>query len=528
MIKAKASALWLALAAGVSATALGLSRLDWPGSLPSQDQALWRLVTLIAGLAVALRLFSGWFKRPVWLGACALAVAAAAASASLSALSACALFFVAAACTGAALLRRLGLAAGDEAAGTRALLAGSGLLGTAASLLASRPVHFSWVYVLVLAVPVVLSWSGVRDACVPMMHDRRLGRAFGATDWLDVGIATVALVYVVVAFMPEIGHDAMAMHLFVIHQLATQHAWSFDVGSYVWAVMPMLGDWIFAIPYMLGGEAAARLANVGFILVTASLVRELARWAGATESGWRWAVLIFLSTPLTFIEGSSLFIESVWGSFLLAGSLALLVACTAGSGRARHLVAAGLFLGLALAAKAITMTVLPVLLVVLVWRFRYWLQRGSARQVLTGLGLFVCAGAIPYAVAFRKTGNPVFPFFNQVFKSPLFPAGENFESASIFGKGVTWDLPYQATFSAGRLMEAGAGAGGFQWLLLVIPVGIALLLGWQRRPVALMFVALASIAMAFMSVSYLRYVFPSVAILCAVAGVGLSTAPAWS
>ena len=40
--------------------------------------------------------------------------------------------------------------------------------------------------------------------------------------------------------------------------------------TYVWAVMPMLGDWLFSVGYMLGGETAARLINVGFIYFSRS------------------------------------------------------------------------------------------------------------------------------------------------------------------------------------------------------------------------------------------------------------------
>ncbi len=40
------------------------------------------------------------------------------------------------------------------------------------------------------------------------------------------------------------------MHLLIPAYLETKHQWSFDVTTYAWAAMPMLGDWIFSLGYM--------------------------------------------------------------------------------------------------------------------------------------------------------------------------------------------------------------------------------------------------------------------------------------
>ena len=156
--------------------------------------------------------------------------------------------------------------------------------------------------------------------------------------------------------MPEVGHDALAMHLFVPAHLSLRHEWSFDVTKYVWAVMPMMGDWLFSIAYMLGGETAARLINVSFIFILCRLVRDLVLWAGGNAVGARWSVLLFLATPLTFTESSSLYIESVWASFVVAGSLSIFkLLPSAEDNKKIQLPIAGLLLGGALAAKAVTL-----------------------------------------------------------------------------------------------------------------------------------------------------------------------------
>ena len=517
------SAIGLAAALGVGLTAFGLWQLDWPADLPSQDEAFWRLSCLLAGGLLAVLVLHAWLRLAMWAAGSAVAATIAICTGNGLAFMVALWVFASSVIVGRAAFKLLRVAPGPCNYWPFWLLAGAGLCGTAIELTARFRIHYVAVYAMALLLPLIAGSAWVRELARALWAARRQPRTQApAPTWLAAGIASVALVHFGVALLPEQGHDALAMHFVIAHLLALRHLWGFDVTTYVWAVMPMIGDWIFALAYMLGNEAAPRLVNVGFVFMMAWLVRDLVRWAGGNETGGRWGALLFLSTPLVFTESSSLFIDSVWASFVLGGVLALLVACSAGPGKGRSMLQAGMLLGLAMASKVITVTILVPLLVLLAVRHRSWLARQTARHVGAGLALFLALGCVPYVVAFRHTRNPVFPFFNQVFKSPLFLSTENFESASVFGRGLRWDLPYQMTFSAGKMMEAGAGVGGFQWLLVLLPVTLAVILLWDRRALALLFVALGSVVVAFQSVSYLRYVFPAFAMMSAVAGVGLS------
>jgi hypothetical protein len=386
------------------------------------------------------------------------------------------------------------------------------------------PVNYPGVYGVALAVPLVLGWRVVLDKGKSLfIGATKTNQDKLSVNWLDVSIGVIALVYVVVALMPEVGFDALAMHLFIPAHLAQRHQWGFDASTYVWAVMPMLGNWIFSIGYLLAGETAARLINVGFIFVLGGLIRNIVLWAGGTTLGARWAVLIFLSTPLTFTEGSSLYIEAIWASFAVAGTLAVLIACTT-SGKSRfELPIAGLLLGCALDVKAVTFTILPVLLLLLVWRYKSWYKATVLQFVMLGLGLFLVIGLVPYATAWWLTGNPVFPLFNKIFQSPYYLIAENFNNQT-YNSGFTWDVFYRVTFMSGKYLEANAGASGFQWLLLFITMSIVLIVGENRKAITLLLVGILPMAIAFHSQSYLRYIFPSWIILTACIGVGLSVA----
>lgn len=510
------------LLAGAVLTIWGLAHLQWPQALPWFDaEALIRYVGFLFICALLVFIGSWWSRKSALLVGAAVAVGVALLAGALWPLLVTLWFAIASTLLGMFILTVLRIRfEGDS--GLTSLLVGAGVYGTTVGLFAHFPVNYPGVYGAGLALPLMLGWRVIVEES-RYIWTRPTSKSLTEfkINWLDVTIAVVALVHFVVALMPEIGGDALAMHLFVQSHLVQRHQWGFDASTYVWAVMPMLGDWIFSIGYMLAGETAARLINVGFIFILGCLVRELVLWAGGTVIGARWAALIFLSTPLTFTEAGSLFVESVWASFVVAGTLVVLRLSTVSDNTKFELPIAGLLLGYALAAKAVTLTILPVLLLLLMWRYRSWYKTANLPFLALGLCLFLVIGLIPYVTAWRLTGNPVFPFYNYIFQSPYYSNGKDPFGAAVFNQGLKWDVLYQATFRSEKYLEAKAGAPGFQWLLLFLPASISLFTGGHRRAIALFVVGVMSIAIAFHSTSYLRYVFPAWVILIAVIGVVL-------
>ncbi|WP_219915907.1 phospholipid carrier-dependent glycosyltransferase [Pseudomonas brassicacearum] len=395
------------------------------------------------------------------------------------------------------------------------LLVGAGTLGTLTGLAAYLPINYPGLYGTLLSLPLLLGRNHLMAVGRELLGHIQATRSAQTPvqTALDVLICSFACLYVLVAFMPEIGHDALAMHLFIPSQLAQRHQWSFDASTYVWAVMPMLADWIYSIVYLLAGETASRLSNSAFTLLLAWQIHNMTLWAGGSATSARWASLIFLSTPLAFAESSSLHIESAWTAFMMAGTLAILkVSNFTPDPRERlwQLRLAGVLLGFAMAAKAVTLSVLPVLLLVLLWQFRAWAVPGLARALLLGSAGLILAGATPYVSAGYLTGNPVFPFFNAIFHSPLWP-NVNFEPPATFGTGMTWDTLYRMVFHSPQFIEGRVGAAGFQWLLLPTSA-VAVLLSGNRKALCILLVGAGAMFMTFQSTAYLRYVFPSFAL----------------
>ncbi|MCH9789242.1 MAG: glycosyl transferase [Planctomycetes bacterium] len=415
----------------------------------------------------------------------------------------------------------LGITAKDDQCVLR-FLTGAGVYGTLVALLAHFPINYPALYGFALLLPFLINKQVVFKygtqfknwlLCTEVVEEDRF-------NWLGALLTVIAIVYFVIALMPEMGHDALAMHLFVSAHMAHQHGWGFDATTYVWAVMPMLGDFIYSIGYVLGGETASRLINISFVFALTRLIRELVLWGGGDTSTIRWTNLIFLSTPLTFSIGSSLFVESVWSAFTIAGSFVIFRIYSGSENLKSDISLAGMLLGFAIASKAIALMFLPALFLVLLWRWKSWLNSTCFKSTVIGLFLFLAPGTIPYFTAFYKTGNPVFPFINQVFKSEFYPS-VNFDSSTIFGKGLAWDFPYRVIFHTGEFLESHAGGSGFQWLLLLLPAIGFLVLNKNKRISLVLAVAAMSLLLTFQSVSYLRYVFPEWLLLTVVLGCSL-------
>lgn len=506
----------------VGATIWGLSQQSWPGVLPfGLGEAFRGYVTFLLVMFFLVALGARISHRsPIAIGI-ALAAVIALLSGTLWPLAMMLWFALASILFGRAVLLFLRVEK-SSADLTTCFLVGAGVYGTAVGLLAHVPVNYPGVYGVALAAPLLLGWQQAaetaRQAHVWLGASRNTKYGF---DWLGVAIAVIALVHFVITLMPEMMFDALILHLLVPAHLALRHQWGFDPSFYAMALIPMLGDWLFSIGYMLAGETGARLINLGFTYLLAWQAREVVLWAGGKESGAKWAALLFLATPLTFLETSSLFVEPVFSAFVVAGTMAVLrLLSRSQEKRGAELKIGGLMLGLAAAAKAVTLSVLPALLILLLFRWRYWASRYLAPAVMLGLVLFLAVGGIPYVTAWLIAGNPIHPFFNEIFKSPYFPH-INFDNV-LFKSGTGWDLPYRVVFDSGKYLEATNGASGFQWLLL-LPVALVILIFKGRSRALLLFSITAfSVALIFHSQSYLRYAYPASLLLTAVIGVALS------
>ena len=451
-----------------------------------------------------------------------VAMAAACALVGVGPVATVALMTLSAHVLGTALLAWSGGRAGRAAYGPPAsaavrILTGSclwmGLIGATIAL----PLHDGPLYVIFAGAPLALfpatTRMSIANASTWLAADDR----WSLPERLCLALAVViAIIHLIVIAKPEVGYDAIAMHLQFAELVGHHHRWDFDVTRYAWAVMPMGADYAYLAAYLIDGEAAARLLNGVFGLLLCALTYEIVR-TQASRLIALVSVCLLASTPLWLLESSTLFVEYAWTAFLVAALASTLQFVE--RREPAYFAAAALCCAGAMACKVIGVFWVVPLAVALLYPLVHGRQPVRARLAAVAL-LGVVIASWPYVNAWMRTGNPVFPFMNALFASPLFPAGEAFNNP-VYNAPLSLATPYALVMDSGRYLEGYDGAAGIQWLLLFPLVTFGLFTRSRRRRCALLCLTLGFAVLVYVQQSYLRYLFPAFVLLAILAGWAL-------
>jgi hypothetical protein len=342
-----------------------------------------------------------------------------------------------------------------------------------------------------------------------------------------VPLALFFTVNLIFGLTPEVVFDALKSHLALARIFSSEQRITFlpySMGSY-W---PMGGDLLFALGYQLGGETTAKLLHLMAGVIAAGTVYVLGKSLHSVAAGVA-ATAVFYSTPIISWESSTAYIDLFITMYVSVTLLALrnwLVRRDWAS-----VWCMGLSLGFALGIKPTGgFFALGVGLVMLNACLRGELaSRGRIFAMLLAVTtITTLTGGSWYLRTYLFTGNPIFPFLNHIFRSPLWtPTNERF-NYEIFGIGQTplhfvrmlWDL----TFHTSKFGENADGEFGLSFLIFF---PLAFFFVRQKRIVAtFLFVGLVYLTTWFFSVQYLRYLLPLLPLLSLFAG--WAVAAAWS
>lgn len=340
------------------------------------------------------------------------------------------------------------------------------------------PVNYWWAYAAAFAVPYL--WKRPR-LTLPNVADRKQGAALALLLFV-LGVQLLA------ALKPEISSDGLSMHLALPAAVADQSFWAFDHTHAIWSLMPVGADALYTGVYLLGGEAAAKLLNFAFlIIICALLVRLAERWT-SRENAFLCAAL-FASTPLVQLVTGSLFVENVWAALLLAAAAVLVE-----EGDTRIV---GALAGAAIAVKLTAVAFAIPLALIVLWR-------ANARVAAFATALLF---AVPtYAFAYVKSGNPIFPFANAVFRSPDYDATKSFADPRYADLHPSLTAPYDITFRSTQYIEGQGGAAGFQYIVLLLP---ACLFIRRRQQVVIAGTCAVGAGIVLLAAPNLRYLYPA-------------------
>lgn len=129
------------------------------------------------------------------------------------------------------------------------LIVGMVISGSCLSLLVHFPINNPGTWALFFILPLLFGRKYLSNIG-PLNNTLRFE---GSTHLylLQCSLGAIALLHIFVGLMPEIGFDALNMHLFIPSHLKEYQKWHFNAGTYCWAVMPMLVNWIYSAGYFL-------------------------------------------------------------------------------------------------------------------------------------------------------------------------------------------------------------------------------------------------------------------------------------
>lgn len=399
--------------------------------------------------------------------------------------------------------------AGDRQPLGVSLLVGLALVAASVGWLLPLPVHRRWVYLL--AAIAVLAWrrralrASLRDAAAS------LHALAGTHPCMAILLVAAASVAALGLWLPSVNYDDNAVHLILQAQLLADGRYAMDVQRQSWTLAPWANNVLHAVAAMLAGHEARAAMGALWLLLGIDGARRLALALGAPPAAALAAAAVFAAQPFAGYFTTTMQVDGASAAILL--QLAAVVVSP--PERRPRAVAIGAVAGLLVALKTVNLLFAVPLLAWIVFTS----PRGArgARGALWMLALFVSVAAPNYAYAWSLTGNPLFPFFNAWFRSPDYPP-VNLRDLKWMA-GARWSAPWDLAFHAQRYGQYYAGASGFA-VLATLP---ALLVDAVRRPATrwLFAWALACAVLLFLQMQYLRYLFPSYAVLAVLGTVAL-------
>ncbi|HWC97820.1 MAG TPA: bifunctional glycosyltransferase family 2/GtrA family protein [Candidatus Sulfopaludibacter sp.] len=494
------AAIWILLALIVAVEIYGFRT----GNLFAQDiwrptglQRFWRYCRILALFSVPVL---GLFPRAfVPLVTAAVLVGTGLAAGPL-ALAAVALFLLSAYILGSRFVQD----------GILATLLGTGVYILLMLATARAPIQYAAVWTCILLAPIALDLGRTREALTAGARALLTVRPGPFSERAAAALLTFVLgMHWLVMLTPETSADGLAMHLAIPAHMAANHAMTFQPSRILWAVMPMGADWAYSIVYLLGGEFAAHLLNFAMLLAIVGLLYSGARrWV--TPAVALLLAALFASSPLVQLVTGSLFVENLLAAMLLGMLTA--VWRFGDTGDRRYLLAASFLAGIALTTK---LAALPLVLLALPFAAldvrRHWKRVGAAVCV-AALLLLAATAAPTYAIAWAKTGNPVFPFLNSKFVSPLLAPDVELRDFR-FRQPLTWHTPFDITFHTTNYYEGQNGSLGFQFLLMAPLALLALAVIRPRAVVCAAVVGLAAMTAVLRTEPNVRYLYSSLPLL---------------
>ena len=293
-------------------------------------------------------------------------------------------------------------------------------LGIAQLLYSSTVIIASAIFLLIL----ILLFKQQIFSSVVSFQKNMLNKEYRSL--LFLGILSLIVLQMSIALIgalgPELAFDSLWYHLTIPKLYLENHSIMFIPGGLLYySGMPKLGEMFYILGLSLGDETTVSLAHYLFgILCCITLYVFARRYLSRSLS--LVTVLIFSSNLVFAWESTTAYIDLIRTFFELSSLIAFIIWWK--SQNKKVLLLSGLLIGFAIATKLLAIgTFLLFLLFVVInyirWSMEYQKIRISTKKAIHALILFCsCALLAPlpwFIFSYIHTGNPVYPFFTDIY-----------------------------------------------------------------------------------------------------------------
>ncbi len=285
------------------------------------------------------------------------------------------------------------------------------------------------------------------------------------------------VVYLLYGSLPITDYDALTKHLPIVVSAVEHHAWYLNVSEAIVYGEPMVLQYTYAIFfYMYGCYKALKLFNVVVFALLVLILCLVSRKISNDSTDW-FVACIIISTPFFFQYATAYMLDILPVFFVFS---AILRWCDLEPVRAnKYMLETAFLLGCSLFTK-LTGIFLAILIACLTFglALRDSLQKKNIRDLLIKSVFSICLGGGMAVISMLNvwywTGNPLFPMFNGMFKSPYFDFS-NFQDPYTSRLSFSLRSLFEIVFHTSLHGEVYDGVLGY-FLLALLGIPIVLFL----------------------------------------------------
>lgn len=230
-------------------------------------------------------------------------------------------------------------------------------------------------------------------------------------------LAALALIIMLllVCLAPSYSNDSMVYHLTDAKYFATHHYVGFIPYNSTNSLWPYLVEMFFTLALLWNMPAALGLVQFSLFLASCLAVYALCKRFFTLKIAWL-SMLIFMLVPGIWMETSQTYVDMGMVFYCLSAFYAFLV-WKDGASR-NWLILSAIMAGLALSVKYFSLMILLVLVFFYIQAFLSGRVRSGKEFVNLGLSFALAifiSSCVWYVRQYMALGNPVFPFFSNVF-----------------------------------------------------------------------------------------------------------------